>query len=169
MKQDDDFHIDAPTKSIDAIKARILVDALHELAVAGVGYSFYVSKIVWGVSLYLQCGEFVERWKSYPRISDAARKIRDQGKKGWRKQVTFEHARPLSQIYSLLLAQGRQLTTEAIVEIVGAYPPVLVTREENIELNKLYKKTGEPEERYRAIPYSGFELRSKPLYRLAEH
>lgn len=155
------------SSSSDGIKARILVEALCELAKAGVPYSFYVSKILWGVSLYLQCGDFVERWQTYPRISDAARKIREAQQKDWRKQVTFEHARPINQIYKLLLNQGASITPEKVVEIIGAYPPVLIARKETPDLNPGHKTGGEPEERYRRIPITGFTLRAGPIYTLA--
>jgi hypothetical protein len=155
------------SNSIHGIKARILVEALCELVKAGIPYSFYVSKMLWGVSLYLQCGDFVERWQTYPRISDAARKVREARQTDWRKQVTFEHAQPLNQIYRLLLSEGSSITSEKAVEIIGAYPPILITRAENIALNKRHKTDGAPEQRYREIPFSGFTLRTEPIYGLA--
>jgi hypothetical protein len=155
------------SNSIDGVKARILVDAICELVKAGVPYSFYVSKILWGVSLYLQSGSFVERWQSYPRVSDAARKIRDTRSKDWRKQVTFEHVQPLNQVYALLLKEGQLIAPAKAVQIIGTYPPILITREEDAGLTKNgHKSSGDPEERYRNVRFSNFTLETSPTYAL---
>jgi hypothetical protein len=143
-------------------KAKILLTALVELAKERIPYSFFVSKIIWGVSLYLECGDFkVANWKTYPRVSDAARKIRKDGLTGWKTELRFEHARPLKQIYLLLQEYGPALTPERAAEIIAEYPPVLITKNEDDAINaKRLKSTGAPEERYAHIALSGFLLRS---------
>jgi hypothetical protein len=147
--------------TLDAKKARIFTNALVELVKEGVPYSFFISKILWGVSLYVECGHFKEDWKSYARASDAANKIRQSGHKDWREQITFEHTRPLKQVYLLLLNRGPALTVDQAGEIIAQYPQMLITKDENIQINKNgHKAEGNPEERYAHIPFSGFSLRS---------
>jgi hypothetical protein len=148
-------------KNLNATKARILLGSVVELVHAGVKQSFYIRKMLWAVSLYLECGDYKEDWKSYPRISDAARKIRESGDKSWKKQVTFEHTRPLKQIYELLEAEGGDLTIDKAAAIIAEYAPMLITREENDRMNRLgFKLKGEPEARYQHVHFSGFTLRS---------
>ncbi|MBR1172854.1 hypothetical protein JQ617_02710 [Bradyrhizobium sp. KB893862 SZCCT0404] len=149
--------------NLDAAKARILLEATVKLIHAGVKQSFYIRKMLWAISLYLECGNYKEDWKTYPRVSDAARKIRGSGDRNWRKLVTFEHARPLKQIYEMLNAEGTSLTVDKAASIIGEYAPVLITREENGLMNKRgYKSKGDPEARYQHIQFSGFTLRSTP-------
>jgi hypothetical protein len=148
--------------SIDAKKAKIFTNALVELAKEQVPYSFFISKIIWGASLYLECGHFKENWNTYPRASDAANRIRQAAGKDWRGELTFEHSQPLNQVYLLLQSQGPALTLEKAAEIIAEYPPVLITKEEDKMINANGHKTGgSPEERYLHIPLSGFSLRSK--------
>ncbi|WP_223971857.1 hypothetical protein [Bradyrhizobium sp. RD5-C2] len=146
---------------MNAVKASIFVDAIVALVRARIPYSFYVSKILWGLSLFLQTGSFRECWHDYPRISDEAKRIRELRRPEWRKQLTFEHARPLSQMYEMLFSLGSSVTRDAVVKIVGEYPPVLITRSENDDLNaRGFKVLGMPQERYENIPISGFSLRA---------
>lgn len=148
--------------TIDAKKAKIFMSTLVDLAKEGIPNSFFISKIIWGVSLYLECGHFKENWKTYARASDAANLIRQRGGKHWRRGLTFEHSRPLKKIYNLLLDQNAHLTVEKAAEIISEYPPVIITREENNEMNaKGYKTEGSPEQRYAHIQFSGFSLRSR--------
>ena len=45
--------------------------------------------------------------------------------------------------------------------IIGEYPPVLMTMDEELKMAKRgFKSDGTPEERYSDIPISGFSLRS---------
>ena len=149
--------------NLEAAKARILLEAVVKLVHTGVKQSFYIRKMLWAISLYLECGNYKEGWKTYPRISDAARKIRESGDKNWTKLVTFEHARPLKQVYDLLQAEGSSLTVDTAVSIIGEYAPVLITREENGLMNKKgFRSKGDPEVRYQHILLSGFTLRSTP-------
>src|SRR6202012_4381500 len=87
-------------KTLAAKKARILINALVDCAKAGIKPSFVINKMLWGISLYLESGKFQrENWQTYPRVSDAARRIRESGDKDWKRKVTFEHVRPLSKMY----------------------------------------------------------------------
>jgi hypothetical protein len=148
--------------AIDAKKAKIFINALVELAKEQVPYSFFISKIIWGASLFLECGHFKEKWKTYARASDAAKLIRQKGGKNWKRSLTFEHSRPLKKIYGLLLDQGNDLTIEKAAEIISEYPPVILTREENKKINERgHKIEGAPEVRYAHVALSGFSLRSK--------
>ena len=150
-------------KTLAAKKARILIHALIECVRAGVKPSFVTNQMLWGISLYLECGRFHrENWGTYQRISDAARKVRESGDKNWKAKVTFEHVRPINQIYQMFLDERATLTLDRAAFIIGEYPPVLVTIEEELRQTKLgFKHGGEPEQRYREIPISGFSLRSE--------
>lgn len=152
-------------KSLDAKKARILINALIDCAKAGVRSSFSIKEMICGISLYLECGKFTrENWRTYHRLSDAAKRIRDSGDKDWKRHVTFEHARPINVMYKMLLAERATLTLERAAIIIGEYPPVLVTTEEELRMAKLgFQHEGVPEERYAHIPISGFSLRSDVL------
>jgi hypothetical protein len=149
-------------KTLEAKKARILINALVDCAKAGIRSSFFLNKMLWGISLYLECGSFKkENWRTYHRASDAAKQIRASGDKDWKRNVTFEHARPLSKMYQMLLDERETLTLDRAASIIGEYPPVLITTEEELKMSKLgFKTEGTPEERYREIPISGFSVRS---------
>jgi hypothetical protein len=149
-------------KTLVAKKARILINALVDCAKAGIKPSSVTKKMLWGISLYLECGSFTkENWRTYHRVSDAAKQVRESGDKDWKRNVTFEHARPLGRMYQMLLDERATLTLERAAFIIGEYPPVLVTMEEELEMAKRgFKGDGTPEERYCHIPISGFSLRS---------
>ena len=149
--------------TLDAKKARILINALVDCAKAGVRPSFSINKMLWGVSLYLECGSFNrENWRTYHRVSDAAKQVRDSGDKSWKKNVTFEHVRPISKMYQMLLDERETLTLDRAALIIGEYPPVLITVKEELRMSELgFKHGGKPEERYAHIPIGGFTLRSE--------
>jgi hypothetical protein len=149
-------------KTRDAKKARIFINAVVDCAKAGVRPCFTINKIMWGISLYLECGHFRrENRRTYPRISDAAKRLRDSGDKDWKGGVTFEHVRPLTRMYQMLLDERETLTPDRAAFIIGEYPPILITTEEEIRMAKAgFSVEGTPEQRYREIPISGFELRS---------
>jgi hypothetical protein len=149
--------------SLDAKKVRILIRALIDCAKAGVRPSFSTNKMLCGIVLYLECGSFSrENWRTYHRVSDAAKLIRDSGDKDWKQHVTFEHARPINKMYRMLLDERDKLTLERAAEIIGEYPPVLITMKEELEMTKRgFKHDGKPEKRYAHIPLSGFSLRSE--------
>jgi len=148
--------------SLDAKKARILINALIDCAKAGVRTSFSINKMLWGLSLYLELGSFSrENWRTYHRVSDAAKVWRDSGDKDWKRHVTFEHVRPINVMYQMFLAERATLTVDRAAFIIGEYPPVLITQEEELRMSKLgFKHGGEPEKRYAHIPISDFSLRS---------
>ncbi len=150
-------------KTLDAKKARILINALIDCAKAGVSSSFSINKMLWGISLYLECGSFTrENWRAYHRASDAAKQVRASGDKNWKKDVTFEHARPLGTMYQMLLDERETLTLERAACIIGEYPPVLITTKEERRMAELgFKAKGTPEQRYAHIAMSGFSLRSE--------
>ncbi len=149
-------------KTLAAKKARILINALIDCAKAGIKPSFVIKEMLSGISLYLECGSFTkENWRTYHRASDAAEQVRASGDKDWKRNVTFEHARPLGVMYQMLLDERQSLTLERAAFIIGEYPPVLITMEEELRMAKLgFKHGGEPEQRYAEIPISGFSLRS---------
>jgi hypothetical protein len=149
-------------KTLAAKKARILINALCDCAKAGVKPSAVTKKMLSGVSLYLECGTFMkENWKTYHRVSDAAAQLRASGDPDWKRKLTFEHARPLSVMYKMLLDERATLTLDRAAYIIGEYPPVLVTMAEEVRQTKRgFKHGGEPEQRYAEIPISGFSLRS---------
>jgi hypothetical protein len=149
-------------KTLAAKKARILINALVDCAKAGIKPSFVTKQMLRGISLYLECGTFQkENWRTYDRASDAAKQVRASDDKNWKSNVTFEHARPLGKMYQMLLDERATLTLERAAFIIGEYPPVLITTEEELRMAKLgFKSEGTPEQRYAGIPISGFSLRS---------
>jgi hypothetical protein len=149
-------------KTLEAKKARILINALVDCAKAGIKSSSFINKMLWGISLYMECGNFrKENWGTYHRASDAAKQVRASGDKNWKRNVTFEHARPLSRMYQMLLDEKETLTLDRAAFIIGEYPPVLITTEEELKMSKRgFKINGTPEERYSDIPISGFSMRS---------
>jgi hypothetical protein len=61
----------------------------------------------------------------------------------------------------MLLDERQTLTLERAAFIIGEYPPVLITMEEELRMAALgFKGDGAPEQRYAEIPISGFSLRS---------
>jgi len=149
-------------KTLAAKQARIFINAVVDCAKAGIKPSFVINKMLWGISLYLESGRFTrENWRNYHRASDAAKEVRASGDADWKRKVTFEHARPLNQMYRMFLDERATLTLERAAFIIGEYPPVLVTIEEELRMAKLgFQHGGEPELRYAGIPISGFSLRS---------
>jgi hypothetical protein len=150
-------------KTLVSKKARILINALIDCAKAGIKPSFVTNQMLAGISLYLECGRFHrENWRTYQRASDAAERVRESGDKNWKGKLTFEHVRPLNNVYRMLLDERATLTLDRAALIIGEYPPVLITVEEEVRQAKLgFKHGGEPEQRYREIPISRFSLRSE--------
>jgi hypothetical protein len=69
--------------------------------------------------------------------------------------------RPINVMYKMLLVERPTLTLERAAIIIGGYPPVLITMEEDRHAAKLgFQHDGVPEERYAHIPITGFSLRS---------
>ena len=70
-------------KTLVAKKARILINALVDCAKAGIKPSAVTKKMLWGISLYLECGRFkkYESWRTYHRASDAAKQVRESDDK----------------------------------------------------------------------------------------
>jgi hypothetical protein len=155
------YSIHAKTKA--ATKARILIRTLIECAKAEVKPSFVTSQILWGVSLYLECGKFSrENRRTYSRISDAARRVVESGDKNWKRKVTFEHVRPLTKMYQMLFEERKVLTLERAAFIIGEYPPILITLEEDFEITaRGFQVEGRPHQRYAKIPITGFTLRAE--------
>jgi hypothetical protein len=149
--------------TLDAKKARILINALIDCAKVGVRMSFSINKMLCGIVLYLECGSFSrENWRTYHRVSDAAKLVRDSGEKYWKKDVTFEHVRPINVMYQMLLDERDTLTLDRAALIIGEYPPVLITMAEELLMSQLgFKHGGKPELRYAHIPMTGFTLRSE--------
>jgi hypothetical protein len=70
-----------------------------DCAKAEVKSSFVIKKMLWGISLYLECGNFTkENWRTYRRARDAAKQVRTSGDKDWKGNVTFEHVRLLARL-----------------------------------------------------------------------
>jgi hypothetical protein len=152
-----DIHANTP----QARKARAILGALIDITQdSNATYDFFVSKMIWGVSLYLESGDYKENWKSRVRASDAALKLREE-KSDWKKLVTFEHSRTLYDTFNMLRNNGNPISMDEAANVISEYPPVLITKEENQRINELgYKKTGEPEARYKEIEITTFELRA---------
>jgi hypothetical protein len=155
------YSINDKTKAAE--KARILVKALIECVKAEVKPSFVTNQMLWGISLYLECGKFKkENRRSYSRVSDAARRIIDAGDKDWKRKVTFEHVRPLSKMYQMMSEERKVLTPERAAYIIGEYPPILITLEEETEMAaRGFKTEGKPHQRYAKISITGFTLRGE--------
>jgi hypothetical protein len=150
-------------KTLAAKKARILIHALIECVRAGVKPSFVTNQMLWGISLYLECGKFKkENRRTYSRVSDAARRIIEAGDKDWKRKVTFEHVRPLSKMYQMMFEERKVITPERAAYIIGEYPPILITLEEEYEMAaRGFKVDGKPHQRYAKIPITGFSLRGE--------
>ena len=83
------------------------------------------------------------------------------GEKDWKSRVTFEHVRPLSKMYQMFLDERATLTLDRAAFIIGEYPPILISMEEDLRMAKLgFSVEGTPEQRYAGIRISGFDLRS---------
>jgi len=97
----------------------------------------------------------------YHRASDAAKQVRESGEKNWKKDVTFEHVRPLSNMDQMVRDEEEPLTLEGAAFAIGDRPRIGITMQEELRMAKLgFKTEGTPEQRYREIPISGFSLRS---------
>lgn len=150
-------------------KAQILTNGIIELARNSIPYSFATAKMIWAVSNYLEMGRFTDReiWPTYQRISVEAQKIRSTNPRGFRKSITFEHPNPIKQVYEQLIEQRGSLDLRRASEIIGAFPAVLISRNENITINKMgFKQKGNPIDRYRHITLEGFTLETKPNFLL---
>lgn len=144
-----------------ARKAKAMLTALVQIAKdPEIPYDFYISKMIWGVSLYLESGDYKENWKTRVRASNAAIKTRLESK-DWKKKVTFEHSRTLYDTFALLRQLSTALDVSEAAKIISEYPPVLITKRENALINKKgFKKSGNPEVRYQDIEISSFDLRA---------
>ena len=80
----------------------------------------------------LQSGELAD----YHRVSDAAKQVRDFGDKSWKKDVTFEHVRPISKMYQMLLHERGNVDLDRAASIIGEYPPVLITVKEELRMSE---------------------------------
>jgi hypothetical protein len=150
-------------KSLASKKSRIFINALIDCAKAGMKPCFVTKRMLIGVSLYLECGKFSkENWNTYHRISDAARRERESGLEDWKSRVTFEHARPLNVMYQMMLDERATLTLDRAALIIGEYPPVLITMEEERRMAKRgFQHGGVPWVRYEGIELTGFGLRTE--------
>jgi hypothetical protein len=153
------FEIHANTPQ--ARKARAILKALVDIAQdPEATYDFFVSKMIWAVSLYLESGDYKENWKSRVRASDAALRLREE-RPDWKKHVTFEHSRTLYDTFNMLRNKGNPISFDEAAGIISEYPPVLITKEENERITDLgFKKSGAPETRYQEISITTFELRA---------
>jgi hypothetical protein len=116
-------------KTLAAKQARIFINAVVDCAKAGIKPSFVINKMLWGISLYLECGRFTrENWRNYHRASDAAKEVRASGDTDWKRKVTFEHARPLNQMYRMFLDERATLTLERAAFIIGEYAASAIPR-----------------------------------------
>jgi hypothetical protein len=87
-----------------------------------------------------------ESWRTYHCLSEAAKVICDSGDKDWKLYVTFERVRPLNNMYKMLLDERATLTVDRAAGIIGEYPPILITTEEELKMSKPgFQHGGEPE------------------------
>jgi len=64
-------------------------------------------------------------------------------------------------MYRMLLDERATLTPDRAAFIISEYPPILTTKVEEERMAALgFSVESTPQERYREIPISGFELRS---------
>jgi len=121
------------------------------------------NQMLWGISLYLECGKFKkENRRTYSRVTDAARRMVESGDKDWKRKVAFEHVRPLSKMYQMLFEERKTLTLERAAFIIGECLPILITLEREFEMAaRGFKTAGKPQQRYAKIPITGFSLRSE--------
>jgi hypothetical protein len=102
-----------------------------------------------------------QRAKARPRIPAARNAPGSCEDHPLKRHLTFEHARPINVMYQMLRDEKATLTLVRAAVIIGEYPLVLVTAEEEMRMAKLgFMHGGVPAERYAHIPISGFSLRS---------
>lgn len=150
-------------------KAEILTKGIIELAQNSIPYSFATAKMIWAVSNYLEMGRFTDRevWPTYRRISIKALEIRNASPRDFRSRITFEHPNPIKQIYDQLIGQKDSLDLRKASEMIGAFPAVLISKDENKTINDMgFKQKGNPIDRYRHIALAGFTLETKPNFLL---
>jgi len=64
-------------------------------------------------------------------------------------------------MYRMMLDERATLTLERATVIIGEYPPVLITKEEERRMAaRGFQESGVPEERYQGIAMTGFSFRS---------
>ena len=142
------------TVSNDAIVASILAETLVSLAVARVPRaSFPINKILWGLSVFLETGKIgTENFNTWHRMSKAASDLKEMHPyKVWKPLTRFEHCKPLNLVYQELLAH-RDICVRTALEIIGEYPPIIITKEQDDLLREAgFQSTGDPEVRYSQI------------------
>jgi hypothetical protein len=173
-------HEDAESRA-----AATMLRSVVEISGHGARYTFFISKMIWGVSLFMECGDWNENWKTYPRVSRAAGIIRTRARgngwkhaeviaangmpsldpdakpRAWDHDLTFDHARTISDCYRMMVERRAGLTFQEAAFIIAEYPPVIITTAENASMTKRgFKNTGEPERRYDGILLEGFTLRA---------
>lgn len=73
-------HEDAESRA-----AATMLRSVVEISGHGARYTFFISKMIWGVSLFMECGDWNENWKTFPRVSRAAGIIRTRARgNGWK-------------------------------------------------------------------------------------
>jgi hypothetical protein len=125
-------------KTWQARKATAILHALVKIANdQETPYDFFISKMIWAVSLYLESGDYKENWKTRLRASDAAIRVRNESR-DWKSLVTFEHARTLYDTFGLL---QQAISIDDAAETIAAYPPVLITRRRTRALTREASKS----------------------------
>jgi hypothetical protein len=151
-------------------KAYISAFYLLTLAKNEAEYDFFTSKCLWGLSNYLVLGQVgIENFNTWPRQSAAAIALRATlGAAEWKTRVRFEHCRPLNALYGLIMQRANQLDVAGLLELIGEYPPVIITRVEDANIDaRGYRVLGTPEDRYAHIQV-GFALRTTAHHAIIE-
>lgn len=155
-------------REIDVVKAVLLTEAIIQMVRNGITDSrFPLNKMLWALSVYTETGRVNTEGhkKRWHRISVAAVKSRILlGDELWSKKehTVFDHILPIDALYLKLVSLRNDLDLRRALEVIGEYPPVVITTAENQDINQRgFKKTGSPEERYTNIFINGFRLKSE--------
>ena len=67
----------------------------------------------------------------------------------WRAQVTEEHQEPALAVEEWIKAGADATSVDEVVHRLLLYPSVVITRREEKDIPKVYRRSGAPEDRYR--------------------
>ena len=146
-------------------KADQWANAIVAIAKKDAPLDWFLGKVFWGLSVWCVTGSFQrEKIPKWTRRSDAARDALNTISNDASSEVKlrFEHPRPIKEMYRIAREERETLTKERLYEIIGEYPPIVITVEEDNAIPKEFKASGNPEDRYKGIALSTCTLRSWP-------
>jgi hypothetical protein len=140
-------------QKLDAI-TQIEIDAIVSFVRAGVPYQSRVARIMRTVSEALHFGgEYCNSTKGKTvnlRMSrQAALLLENSTKKEFAANTILEHPRPIEHIYNDLIAKRADVFPKMVIDKLGHYPLVTVTKKENQNLK--HKGWESPVSRYKGI------------------